>query len=179
VLLVLVVALAVLVSPSPDRSSTSGDDLPPFWDKKTDPEKGSETGESIPAVIRVSGEPGTPYRCTYSSFALEEGESDPVRYESEDEGMLGVEPVEYASQAIIDARYHGLDFIHATCRITNAGPSRAAQGSLKAQILVDGQLKAEEETRPDPPGKKSTESEQVQIRWAPRCPNWEVSWDCG
>ena len=86
--------------------------------------------------------------------------------------------MEYESQAI-DARHHGLDFIHANCRITNVGPSRPAQGSLMAQILVNGQVKAEEATRPDPPGKKSRESEQVQVRWAPRCPDSEVSWNCG
>ena len=178
VLLVLVLLLAALVGP-PDGSNTPVDEQgSKETDKKSASEEKSETGEPVPAVMMVSGEPGTPYRCSYSSFAFEEGERDPVRYESEDQGILGVVPVEYASQAI-DARNRGLDFIHVTCRITNTGPSRPAQGSLRAQILVDGQVKAEEETRPDPPGKKSTESEQVQVRWAPRCPNWEVSWDCG
>jgi len=123
VVFVLLVIVASVVSP-PERNSKE-------TQKKADSKTESETGEPVPAVIRISGEPGTPYRCTYSSYAIEEGERDPVRYESEDQGTLSALPVEYASQAI-DHRHHGLDFIHANCRITNAGPTTAAQGSLRA-----------------------------------------------
>ena len=64
VIIVLLVIIAS-VTPSPDRSDTSS----PEQDskeaaKKSGSKKESETGEPVPAVIRVSGEPGTPYRCS-------------------------------------------------------------------------------------------------------------------
>jgi hypothetical protein len=134
-----------------------------------------EAGESIPVKIRVSGTPGTPYSCENSSFAFEEGESNPVRYTEDVSGTLTAEPVVYTSQAINKYPWW-FDFVAASCRITGG---QNPTGSLKAQILVGSEVKAEEETRPDPPGKKSMESRHVQPRWSPRCPDWEVDWDCG
>jgi len=131
--------------------------------------------DTIPVQIRVSGTPGTPYSCKNSSFAFEEGESNPVRYTEDVSGTLGTEPTVYTSQAI-NKQPWWFDYVAASCRITS-GPS--LNGSLKAEILADGEVKAEEETRPDPPGKKSMESEHVQPRWAPNCPTWDVDWNCG
>jgi len=145
--------------------------------KKETPAEES-TQDTIPVQIRVSGTPGTPYSCKNSSFAFEEGKSDPVRYEEDISGTLGTEPVLYDSQAV-NTYPHNLDFVGASCRNTAAGPNRPAAGSLKVELLADGEVKAEEETRPDPPGKKSIESEHVQPRWAPKCPNHQVDWDCG
>lgn len=175
-LFLVVVVLAVLIAP-PERGSKAPEKEAEEPQQKKVAKKEAE-GEPVPVTIRVSGALGTPYRCTYSSYALEEGERDPVRYESEDRGTLGAVPVEYESQAI-DSYPWSFDFVDASCNITNASGTRSAQGGLTAQILVNGEVKAEESTRPDPPGKKSRESETVTVRWSPRCPDWEVDWDCG
>jgi len=135
--------------------------------------------ETIPVKIRVSGAPGTEYTCENSSFAFEEGESDPVRYEEDVRGTLSTGPVLYDSQAINKYPWY-YDFVAATCNITGrSAPGGPPAGSLKAEILVDGEVKASEETRPDPAGKRSMKSEYAQPRWAPKCPNWDVDWDCG
>jgi hypothetical protein len=152
-LLVLLLIVLIIVVPSPKQNQAS---------EETTKE------ETLPVVIRISGEPGTTYSCSYRFFGFEEGQSQPERFEERNSRTLGTEPEEYPLQ-VVNAYPWGYAFVAATCNITG-DPN--VTGSLKAEILADGQVKASEEDT-------ANRTKSVEARWSPRCPHTELSWDCG
>ncbi len=162
--LVAIVLVWGLVIRSDDRVQDATDNAAQqkSADKAASDEK-SKSASEIPVLLRISGEQGTPYECTIESHALEDGEH--VSYRSTEKGTVRAEPVEYASQALDS---YTTDHIPASarCRITEG---RSPTRNLKAELLVDGKGKDEDETRPDPPNKTSGQSNAVEVQWAPKC----------
>lgn len=128
--------------------------------------KAKEQGEEyIPLVLRVSGEQGTQYRCSYNNIS-DEGD---VVFE-EQEGTLGSRPIEYRSRILDTGISDPYSNFTAECVIPDP-----RGGTIKAEVLVNDQVVASEETRPDPPSQKSVKSTSLTVRYGPYAPNEETS----
>lgn len=127
-------------------------------------DEGSE--EYIPLVLRVSGEQGTPYKCTHKNMS-DEGD---VVFE-EEEGVLGSRPVEYRARILDTGISDPYSNFTAECVIPDPG----REGKIKAEILVNEQVVASEETRPDLPGQKSPNSSRLTVTYGPYAPKEETS----
>ena len=125
-------------------------------------------------MLRVSGDQGTGYDCTFGTDALEENEV--VRYTSNEQGTLGTTPVDYAAQIVGESSSRPPSTFNASCIMTgpySGGKSKdqpkVLSGRLKAEVLVDDAVKDEDETRPDPANKTSQQSMAVQVSYYPPC----------
>jgi hypothetical protein len=122
--------------------------------------KKKKAPEYIPVTLRVSGEQGTRYRCTYSTFTPE------GRWDEVQEGTLATSPVDYRAQAVIDhPEEHGT--IIAGC--SRAGDSK---GRLKLELLAKGKVVDSDEAErglPDTKYKKHADSGAVSVNYDPRC----------
>ena len=122
--------------------------------------------EYIPVVLRVSGEQDTRYRCTHKNMA-DNGE---VVFE-EEEGTLRARPVEYKARILDTGISDPYSNFSAEC--VNQDPTN--RGRIKAEVLVNEQVVASEETRSDPPGQKSSKSNRVSVTWGPHVPKDDKS----
>jgi len=91
-------------------------------------------------VVRVSGTPGTAYSGSYGSFQNAQSVND----------TLGVEPVDYEIESSVS------DILAVVFRKTQP----ADEGTLKVEILVDGEVVAEDET--------SEEIDVINVTWSPQ-----------
>jgi len=91
-------------------------------------------------VVRVSGTPGTAYSGSYGTFQSAQAVDD----------TLEVEPVDYEIEGRVS------DILAVVFRKTQP----ADEGTLKVEILVDGEVVAEDET--------SEEIDVINVTWSPR-----------
>jgi len=91
-------------------------------------------------ALRVSGTPGTAYSGSYGTFKSAQSVDD----------TLGVEPVDYEIEGSVS------DILAVVFRKTQP----ADEGTLKVEILVDGEVVAEDET--------SEELGVVNVTWSPQ-----------
>lgn len=164
VLLVLGVLLivALLVGIGIGMSGNSKGEVTDEGAKTNTPEEKVGGDEYIPLVLRISGEQGTPYQCTHKDMS-DEGE---VVFE-EEEGELGSRPVQYKARILDTGISDPYSNFSAECVIPDPGRG----GRLKAEVLVDGQVVASEETRPDPPGQKVVGSNRLTVTYGPYASN--------
>lgn len=142
---------------------------------KQQPQEQTDTGEStntpkkergaeyIPVVMRVSGEQGTRYRCTHSDVS-----ADGEAVQEEEQGELGSSPVEYRARVrggstdpkekSPGTNYYGF------CSIN----SPDGRGQLKVELLVNGRVVDSDETRPEPPGQKSSSGSLADVSYLPQ-----------
>ena len=91
-------------------------------------------------VVRVSGTPGTAYSGSYGTFQSAQAVDD----------TLEVEPVDYEIEGRVS------DILAVVFRKTQP----ADEGTLKVEILVDGEVVAEDET--------SEEIDVINVTWSPQ-----------
>jgi hypothetical protein len=91
-------------------------------------------------VVRVSGTPGTTYSGSYGTFQSAQAVDDTV----------GVEPADYEIEGSVS------DILAAVFRKTQS----ANEETLKVEILVDGEVVAEDET--------SEEIGVINVTWSPQ-----------
>lgn len=117
--------------------------------------------EYIPLVIRLSGEQGTPYRCSYNTVS-DQGDIEGERVSEEQSGKLGSRPIEFRAQ-IENLDYRGpSSTFSSSCSIDD--PTH--NGRLRVELLVNDQVVDSGETRPDPSGQKSESSFRVQVSYS-------------
>jgi hypothetical protein len=167
----LVVGANVGVQKAKEQAQTTGDK----GETKNAPSKEkADSVEFLPVVLRVSGDEGTGYRCTFATQVEEEGEV--VSYTSNEQGTLGTTPVDYAAQIVGENSNRPPSPFNASC--TMIGPysggkskdqPKVLSGRLKAEVLVNDAVKDEDETRPDPANKTSQQSMAVEVNYYPPC----------
>lgn len=125
------------------------------------PRKSKDQSEKyIPVVLRVSGEQGTRYKCSHSNIS----DDEEVVFE-EEEGTLGSRPVEYRARIMDTGISDPYSNFTASC-----GRNGSPTGRIKAEIIVNEQVVASEQTREDPPGQTSVKGQNVQVSWGPYTP---------
>jgi hypothetical protein len=161
---VLVLAAAVIganigMQKAKEQANSEGDEDVTINTPSREPKKNEP--EYIPVTLRVSGEQGTRYRCTYGTFTPE-GKWDEVQ-----EGTLATSPVEYRAQAVIDhPEEHGT--IIAGCSRVGAN----SKGRLKLELLANGVVVDSDEAErglPDTKYKKHADPGHVRVNYDPRC----------
>jgi len=115
-----------------------------------------EAEEFITVVMRVSGEQGTRYTCTYSDTS---DEGEPLR--EEQRGVLQTRPVEYRARILVPEDRPPLNF-YGGCSL-NPEPEEPP-GRLKIELLVNGQVVDSGESSSD---QKSAKSSRVEVSYAP------------